>query len=59
MKELDYGKNYQYAHSHQGNFVELEFLPDEVKGSKFYQPGNNSTEKKIEESLRKKWKDKY
>ncbi|WP_124640566.1 replication-associated recombination protein A [Amniculibacterium aquaticum] len=59
MKDLDYGKNYQYAHAHEGNFVEQEFLPDELKGSVFYSPGNNSTEKKIKESIEKKWKNKY
>lgn len=59
MKDLDYGKNYGYAHSHEGNFVDLEFLPDEIKGSQFYVPGKNSTENKIAEQLKKKWKDKY
>lgn len=59
MKELDYGKDYQYAHAHEGNFVNLEFLPDEISGSKFYEPGENSTEKKIGEELKKKWKVKY
>lgn len=59
MKEMDYGKGYQYAHSHQGNFVDLEFLPEEISGTKFYDPGNNSTEKKIREELEKKWKGKY
>ncbi|WP_297982376.1 replication-associated recombination protein A [uncultured Chryseobacterium sp.] len=59
MKDLDYGKDYQYAHSHEGNFVDLEFLPEEIKGTKLYEPGNNSTEKKIREELEKKWKGKY
>lgn len=59
MKNLDYGKDYQYAHSYEGNFVDLEFLPDEIKGTAFYQPGNNSTEKKIKEQLKDKWGDKY
>lgn len=59
MKDLDYGKNYDYAHSHEGNFVDLEFLPEEVRGTKFYRPGKNSTENKIAEELQKKWKDKY
>lgn len=59
MREMDYGKNYQYAHSHQGNFVDLEFLPQEISGAQFYEPGANSTEKKIAEELKKKWKDKY
>jgi len=59
MKDLDYGKNYGYAHSHEGNFVDLEFLPEEIKGNQFYVPGKNSTENKIAEQLKKKWKDKY
>ena len=59
MKDLDYGKDYKYAHSHQGNFTDLEFLPEEISGTKFYNPGDNSTEKKIREELEKKWKGKY
>jgi len=59
MKDLDYGKNYQYAHSHTGNFVDVEFLPEELAGTKFYEPGNNPTEQKIKEEQSKKWKDKY
>ena len=59
MKNLDYGKDYQYAHSYEGNFVDLEFLPDEIKGTAFYQPASNSTEKKIKEQLKDKWGDKY
>lgn len=59
MKNLDYGKDYQYAHAHEGNFFDLEFLPESVSGTQFYVPGNNSTEKKIKEELQKKWKGKY
>ncbi len=59
MKDLQYGKDYGYAHSYEGNFVDLEFLPEELKGTSFYQPGNNATENKISEQLKKKWKDKY
>jgi len=59
MKELDYGKDYKYAHSHKGNFVELEFLPDEIAGTKFYEPGNNARENNFRENLKKKWKGKY
>lgn len=59
MKELEYGKHYQYAHSYDGNFVEQEFMPQELSGTKFYQPGNNATEKKISEEIYKKWKNKY
>lgn len=59
MKDLNYGKDYDYAHSHEGNFVDLEFLPEEIKGTSFYKPGKNSTEDKIADQLKKKWKDKY
>ena len=59
MKDLDYGKDYGYAHSHEGNFVDLEFLPEEIKGTKFYSPGKNTTENKIADELLKKWKGKY
>ena len=59
MKDLNYGKDYDYAHSHEGNFVDLEFLPEEIKATSFYNPGKNATENKIAEQLKKKWKDKY
>ncbi|WP_426477902.1 replication-associated recombination protein A [Chryseobacterium sp. CBSDS_008] len=59
MKDLDYGKEYKYAHSYEGNFVEQDFLPEEIRNVKLYEPGNNSTEKKIYEELRKKWNNKY
>lgn len=59
MKDLDYGKEYKYAHSYEGNFVEQDFLPQEIKDMKLYEPGNNSTEKKIYEELKKKWGNKY
>lgn len=59
MKDLDYGKDYKYAHSFEGNFVNQDFLPEEIKDVKFYEPGNNGTEKKIYEELKKKWNHKY
>ncbi|KNB60770.1 replication-associated recombination protein A [Chryseobacterium sp. Hurlbut01] len=59
MKDLDYGKEYKYAHSYEGNFVNQDFLPEEINEVKFYEPGNNATEKKIYEELKKKWSDKY
>jgi putative ATPase len=55
MKQLDYGKNYKYAHSFEGNFVNLEFLPKEISGSKFYQPGNNPKETEILKRLQTLW----
>ncbi|MCU7613359.1 replication-associated recombination protein A [Chryseobacterium sp. GMJ5] len=59
MKDLDYGKDYKYAHSFEGNFVNQDFLPEEIKDVKLYEPGNNATEKKIYEELKKKWNHKY
>ncbi len=59
MKDLDYGKDYQYAHQFEGNFVELEFLPEKIKGKKFYEPGNNPREVEARAHLRKLWKEKY
>jgi len=59
MKDLDYGKDYKYAHSYENNFVEQEFLPDEIKGTTFYEPGMNAREQADKEALKKKWKGKY
>lgn len=59
MKELGYGSNYQYAHDFEGNFVAHEFLPEEIKGTIFYQPGNNPRENRLRDYLKTLWKDKY
>ncbi|MEA3479451.1 MAG: replication-associated recombination protein A [Bacteroidota bacterium] len=59
MKEIGYGKGYKYAHSYDNNFVDLEFLPEDIKGKRFYDPGNNRREENIREMLRHLWKDKY
>ena len=59
MKELDYGKAYKYPHDYPGNFVEQTYLPDQLKNSKFYQPGDNPQEKKILERLKKWWKNRF
>ena len=59
MKELDYGKNYKYAHSYDHSFVTQEFLPSEIETTKFYEPGNNPRENSIRDFLKKLWKNKY
>lgn len=59
MKELGYGDEYKYAHSYENNFVEQEFLPEEIKNTKLYDPGNNSREKELRQFLKNRWKDKY
>ncbi len=59
MKDLNYGKEYKYAHSHENNFVDQEFLPEEISNSKLYEPGNNVRENSFREFLKKRWKNKY
>ena len=59
MKDLGYGQGYDYAHDHADNFVDFEFLPDEISGTTFYKPGNNPRENAMREFLKKRWKDKY
>ncbi|PZF70936.1 replication-associated recombination protein A [Taibaiella soli] len=59
MKKLDYGKGYQYAHDFPGNFVDQEFLPDAISGTKLYDPGNNASEARLRDYLRHCWKEKY
>jgi len=59
MKDIGYGKDYKYAHQHSNNFVELEFLPDKIKGTKIFEPGNNPRENEDRKKLRERWKGKY
>lgn len=59
MKELGYGDNYKYAHSYENNFAEQEFLPDDIKGTKLYEPGSNSRENAQRDFLKSRWKNKY
>ena len=59
MKELDYGKNYKYAHSFENNFVQQDYVPKEIKGRQFWKPQQNTSEIKIVEWLKKLWKDRY
>ncbi|MFN2457513.1 MAG: replication-associated recombination protein A [Chitinophagaceae bacterium] len=59
MKKLGYGKDYKYAHGYEGNFTEQEFLPDEIKGTTFYEPGKNPREEELRKFLKNLWKDKY
>lgn len=59
MKELGYGDNYKYAHSYANNFANQEFLPDEIKNTKLYDPGENSRENAHRAFLKERWKDKY
>lgn len=59
MKDLGYGKNYQYSHSYEGNFSAQEYLPDAIAGTVFYSPGANSKEAQVKTYLRGLWKEKY
>lgn len=58
MRDLDYGVGYKYAHDH-GGFVDLEFLPEEIAGSKFYEPANNPRENETRKRMQAYWKEKY
>ena len=59
MKDLNYGKAYKYSHDFPGNFVNQEFLPDEIKGLKLYDPGENARENELRKYLSSKWQGKY
>jgi putative ATPase len=59
MKDMNYGKGYQYSHNGEGNFIEQEYLPDDIKGTRFFEPGNNARENELRKFLRERWKGKY
>lgn len=59
MKDLNYGKAYKYSHDFAGNFVNQEFLPEEIKGLKLYDPGENARENELRKYLSSKWQGKY
>lgn len=59
MKDLNYGKDYKYSHQGEGNFLEQEYLPEKIKGTRFYDPGNNARENELRRFLKDRWKDKY
>jgi putative ATPase len=59
MKDQGYSQGYKYAHDYSGNFAEMEFLPDEISGTSFYDPGQNPREEDIRKRLRALWKQKY
>lgn len=59
MKNLGYGKNYEYSHSYENNFSPQEYLPKELSGKKFYDPGKNAREEEFRKFLKSLWKDKY
>ena len=59
MKDLSYGKNYQYSHKGEQNFIEQEYLPDTIVNTALYQPQQNSREQEIKKFLQERWKGKY
>jgi putative ATPase len=59
MKQIGYGKGYKYAHSYEGNFVQESFLPEEIKGTKLYEPGRNAKEEEIRKRMKYYWQDWY
>lgn len=59
MKDLNYGKDYQYAHNYENNFVDMNYLPDYLDGQKFYEPGRNKTEDIFKKTLIEYWNKRY
>lgn len=59
MKDIGYGEDYKYAHSFEGHFVDQEFLPEEISGTRLYNPAHNPAEEKMRAYLRQCWKEKY
>lgn len=59
MKQIGYGKEYKYAHDYQGNFADVEFLPEKLKGNQFYKPGYNKREQQDAQKIKDRWKEKY
>lgn len=59
MKDLNYGKNYEYAHDHKDNFVSQEFMPEKLSGTKLYNPGKNPRENELRKTLQNLWGKKY
>jgi putative ATPase len=59
MKKLGYGKDYKYSHMGEGNFMDQEYLPEKIAGTKLYDPGSNAREDELRKFLKQRWKDKY
>lgn len=59
MKDIGYGKDYKYAHQHKNNFIDLEYFPEKILGTKLYDPGNNARENEVRKFLSFRWKKKY
>jgi putative ATPase len=59
MKDIGYGADYKYAHSYEGSFIEMDFLPQAITGNRFYNPGDNAREAETRKFLRLRWKNRY
>ena len=59
MKNLNYGKDYKYAHNYENNFADMDFLPEEIKNTLLYSPGKNAREEEMRRFLKERWKNKY
>jgi putative ATPase len=59
MKNMGYGKNYEYSHSYENNFSPQEYLPEKIAGTKFYDPGKNAREEELRKFLKNRWNEKY
>ena len=59
MKQIGYGKDYKYAHGYEGSFAQQNFLPEELKGKKFFEPGKNAREEEIRKKLQQWWSEWY
>jgi putative ATPase len=59
MKELGYGDNYQYPHDHPGHFIEDDYLPEKIAGTRFWNPAENPREREIRERMNKLWEKRY
>lgn len=59
MKQMDYGKEYKYAHNYESNFINIQFLPEALEGRTFYNPQKNAREEELRKFLKERWKEKY
>lgn len=59
MAKAGYSTGYKYAHDYPGHFVELEFMPEGMSGTRFWDPGDNPSEERLQSRMQELWKGKY
>ena len=59
MKDMDYGKDYKYAHNYEGNFVKQDFLPEKIKNISIWKPQSNQAEERLRAQMNSLWKERY